>query len=214
LRSKNTDLGALWPRLLRLFQKGTVVPSEAVIRKLEGFRAYLNLLARLQLDPRWQGKIDSSGVVQQTLWEAHQTLALSASLSDSELAAMLRRLLANNVGDEIRKCSAGKRGGRREQSLERALELSSARLAAFLPAQQSSPSERAVHNEDLLKLAAALDRLPDAQRQALELHYLQGWSLHDIAEHLGRGRSAVAGLLHRGLTSLRAIFQEDSPEEP
>ena len=29
----------------------------------------------------------------------------------------------------------------------------------------------------------------------MELHYLRGWRLAEIADHLGRGKSAVAGLL-------------------
>jgi RNA polymerase sigma-70 factor (ECF subfamily) len=188
--------------------------GDAAGNRLERFRTYLNLLARLQLDPRLRGKVDLSGVVQQTLWEAHQALAARGAGADAQLAPLLRHLLANNLADEVRKGCAAKRAADRERSLEAALEQSSARLGAFLAAEDSSPSQRAERNEEVLRLAEALDRLPEAQRQAVELHYLRGWSLAEVAEHLGRGKSAVAGLLHRGLDRLRGHLQQDSQEQP
>ena len=188
--------------------------TEALADRLEGFRAYLQLLARLHRDPRLRGKVDLSGVVQQTLWEGHRALGPSPSPDDTQLAALLRRLLANNLADEVRKFYAGKRDVERERSLDAALEASSARLEAFLAADQSSPEQRAGRNEELLRLAAALERLPEAQRRAVELHYLRGWRLEEIANHLGRGKSAVAGLLHRGLDRLRKLLQSPGRDEP
>jgi RNA polymerase sigma-70 factor, ECF subfamily len=63
-------------------------------------------------------------------------------------------------------------------------------------------------------LAEALEQLTDVQRQAVELHYLRGWRLEEIANHLGRGKSAVAGLLHRGLDKLREFLQPPGQNEP
>jgi RNA polymerase sigma-70 factor (ECF subfamily) len=57
-------------------------------------------------------------------------------------------------------------------------------------------------------MAEALDSLPEAQREALTLHYLQGWSLDDIGRQLGRSPSAVAGLIKRGLKQLRLLLHE------
>jgi RNA polymerase sigma-70 factor (ECF subfamily) len=188
--------------------------AEALAGRLEGFRAYLRLLARLHLDPRLKGKVDLSGVVQQTLWEGHRALGSSQPPDDAHLAALLRRVLANNLADEVRKCYAGKRDVERERSLNAALEASSARLEAFLAADQSSPEQRAGRNEELHRLAAALERLSEGQRQAVELHYLRGWRLEEIARHLGRGKSAVAGLLYRGLDKLREFLQPPERDDP
>ena len=57
-------------------------------------------------------------------------------------------------------------------------------------------------------MADALAGLPDAQREALVLHYLQGLPLTEVAGQLGRTEAAVAGLLHRGLKKLRERLQE------
>jgi RNA polymerase sigma-70 factor (ECF subfamily) len=188
--------------------------TDALAGRLEEFRSYLLLLSRLHLDPRLKGKVDLSGVVQQTLWEGHRALGQSPAPGHAQLAALLRRLLANNLADEVRKCYAEKRDVDRERSLDAALQNSSARLEAFLTVDQSSPEQRAGRNEELLRLAEALERLPEAQRQAVELHYLRGWRLEEIAQHLGRGKSAVAGLLHRGLDKLREFLQPSAQSEP
>ena len=52
----------------------------------------------------------------------------------------------------------------------------------------------------------ALESLPDTQRQAVELHYLNGWTLKQIAEHMDKSTTAVAGLLHRGLKNLKGVL--------
>jgi RNA polymerase sigma-70 factor (ECF subfamily) len=175
---------------------------------LERYRAYLRLLARLHLDPRLQGKLDPSDVVQQTLLQAHRALKQFRGQSQGELAAWLRRIMARNLAHAVRDLGRAKRDLGRERSLEAALAQSSARLEGWLAADQSSPSERADANEQALRLAEALQALPEAQREALVLQHWQGWSLAAIGAHLGRSVEAVAGLIKRGLKQLRVLLQE------
>lgn len=174
----------------------------------ERWRDYLLLLARVQVDPRLGARLDLSGVVQQTLLEAFQKQPRFTPENAAQQAAWLRQILAHNLADELRKLHAAKRDLARERSLEAALDASSARLDAWLAADQSSPSRRAERNEQAVGLAAALARLPEAQREALVLQHWHGWSLAQIGEHLGRSKAAVAGLIKRGLQQLRNQLQQ------
>lgn len=177
---------------------------------LDGYRDYLLLLARSRLSPRLRGRLDPSDVVQQTLLEAHRDAAQFRGRTPAERAAWLRQMLARNLANAVRDHTRDRRDVGRERSLQASLDESSAKLEAFLAADQSSPSERADRGEQLVRLAAALAALPDGQREAVELRHLHGWPLADIAAHLGRTPAAVAGLLHRGLAQLRSVLEESS----
>src|SRR5262245_29425815 len=183
-----------------------MAPEAAVAGEaLQRHRDYLCLLARLHLNPGLRGKLDPSDVVQQTLMKAHQHLHQFRGQGEAERAAWLRRILANTLADALREFGGAKRDVALEQSLEVALQQSSARLEAFLSPEASSPSQHAVRQEQLQLLAAALARLPQEQRTAVELHHLHDWSVAEVAAHLGRTEAAVAGLLRRGLKQLRDL---------
>jgi RNA polymerase sigma-70 factor (ECF subfamily) len=196
-------------RRLRYLPQGKSMGPNA--DDLEGFRDYLHLLARLHLDSRLRGKIDLSGVVQQTLLEAHQARQRDPAGSGTPPLAWLRRILANNLNDEVRKLTAAVRDVERERSLEQAMDASSARIAAWLEADGSSPSQHVQREEDMSRLAAALARLPDDQRTAIELHHLQGLPLADVAARIDRGKGATAALLYRGLKKLRQFLEKGGP---
>jgi RNA polymerase sigma-70 factor (ECF subfamily) len=176
--------------------------------QLERFRAYLRLLARLQLDARVRRQLDPSDLVQQALLEAYRALDQFRGATEAQLAAWLRQILARQMSHAVRDLTRQRRDVTRERSLEAALADSSARLEAWLVAEQTTPGELAQRNEQAVRLAAALEQLPQAQREAVILHYWEGWALAEIAAHLDRSPAAVAGLLQRGLKELRQQLSE------
>jgi RNA polymerase sigma-70 factor (ECF subfamily) len=182
-------------------------------RPLEGYRDYLRLLARTQLSPHLQAKLDASDVAQQAILQAHQARGQFRGTTEAEKLAWLRAILANVLAAAARRFETRARHVGRERSLEGDLELSSSRLECLIAADQTSPSQRAVRSEELLRLAAALTRLSEDQRQVVELHHLKGLPVAEVAAQMGRTPAAVVGLLFRGLKKLRRLLREPGEDE-
>jgi RNA polymerase sigma-70 factor, ECF subfamily len=183
-------------------------PASPEPNSLQRYAAYLRLLARLQIDPRLQPKLDPSDVVQQTLLQAHAHREQFRGNTEGERTAWLRSILANILREALRRYAAEGRDLNRERSLEAGLEESASRIETWLAADQSSPSEVAIRSEQSLRLAAALASLPADQQQVVELHHLRGCPVAEIAERMGRTKPAVMGLLFRGLKRLRELLAE------
>jgi RNA polymerase sigma-70 factor, ECF subfamily len=181
-------------------------PADSNGFALERFRGQLLLLAQLNWHTKLRGLVDPSDVVQQTLLEAHEKRNQYHGKNEAQLGGWLRRSLANNIADAVRQICRQKRDRNLERSLEVAIEDSSSRVERFLAADESSPSERAARNERLDRMVVVLAKLPEAQREAVVLHHLQGLSLDELAAYMGRSQPAVAGLLRRGLKQLRELM--------
>jgi RNA polymerase sigma-70 factor (ECF subfamily) len=183
-------------------------------RPLEDYRDYLGLLARVQLSQRLRAKLDASDIVQQAILHAHAGRAQFRGRTEAEWLSWLRTILANVLAAAARRFDSQAREVRLERSLEAELDLSSSRLECLLAADQTSPSERAVRCEELLRLTRALARLPEDHRLVVELHHLKGLPVAEVARQMGRTRPAVVGLLYRGLKQLREMLHEQRKDEP
>jgi RNA polymerase sigma-70 factor (ECF subfamily) len=175
---------------------------------LEQFRAYLGCLAHMRIDPRLHSKFGVSDVIQQTLIEAYQALETVRQMDTEGQKRWLRTALAHNLLEEVAKFRTQARDVGRERPLQRAEEESSCRLQDWLACEESTPSQKAERQEHELRVAEALALLPEAEREAIVLRHWHGWTLAQIAGHLGRTPGAVAGLLHRGLAKLGGYLPE------
>jgi RNA polymerase sigma-70 factor (ECF subfamily) len=173
-------------------------------RRLEAYRDYLTLLARMQIGRRLRGKVDPADVVQETFLHAVRDAGQFRGKCDQELAGWLRQILAARLADLLRRyCGTRRRDVRLERALQAELDQSSQVLDQGLAAPHSSPSERAARHEQAAWLAQALERLPEDYREVLVLHHLEGCDFAEVALRMGRSVEAVKKLWARALVRLR-----------
>ncbi|MEK6233660.1 MAG: sigma-70 family RNA polymerase sigma factor [Planctomycetales bacterium] len=188
--------------------------AEALGRLLQQYRPYLKIMAQRRLDPALAVREDASDVVQRTCLEAHRDLVAFHGNTEGELVAWLKAILNNNALEVIEKHRrAGKRNVDRRVSMDDSGGGGGQPLRQRLANNQSSPSQRAMRGEAAVRLAQFLDQLPEDQREAVRLRHLEGWSLAEIADHFQRSRTAVAGLLKRGLRAMRREFAQVEESE-
>lgn len=182
--------------------------SEQVNRSLQQFKAYLETLTFIQIDPRLRVKVGWSDIIQKTLIEAWQSLEQIEALDSQDQKRWLRRMLLNNLKDEIDRWHAQQCDIRLEQSIEEAAEKTSGRLDDSIAAEQSTPSENLIKRERELRILEALAQLPQRWREAVILKQYHDKKLAEIGEYLGCTTNAAAGLYARGLAKLNELLAD------
>lgn len=193
----------------QLLQEALEGNRESLGRLLEDYRAYLTVLAQRYLDARLRGRLDPADIVQVTFLEAQRDLPAFRGHQIEELLGWLRNILRNNVSSAHQKhLYAQKRSAGRES--HNGPTDNGPTLTDLVPAETTSPSQRVMRDEAAVYLANCLQTLPETQREALRLRYVEGQSLKEISTAMDKSEMAVAGLLKRGLQSLRDKMDSDS----
>lgn len=121
--------------------------------KIEQFRPYLCVLARVYWGKKYRRRLDASDLVQQALLRAHQAWTTFPCTDAAELAVWLRRILATTIANAARDQAAGVRYADCEQAFSRDLEASSLRLAGLFVDPGDSRSTHAMNLERSVRLA-------------------------------------------------------------
>ena len=172
---------------------------------LTEFHPWLRLMAKLQLDSKWDRKFDASDIVQQTLLEAWKGEENFAGETKGERIAWLRTILGRVISREVRHYTGNqKRDPARELELQNSLDQSSMMLEKMLAGDEKTPSVNADNREQQMIIADVLEALPKGYREVIVLRNLQGHSHAEVAAKLGRTESAVRMLWLRALKQIRS----------
>ena len=183
-----------------LIERARVGDQAALGELLQNYRGYLWGLADKLLDDRAARRIDASDLVQQTCLSVHKQIAEFEGHDAAQFAAWLRQIHERNILNAARnQLHAGKRNIDREKRVSD---------ADAYAARQTSPSQHAVRSEESMRLARAIEQLPEKEQEALRRRYLEGESMVQIAAAMGLTKDALVWLMKCAMTSLREILAE------
>ncbi len=182
--------------------------KDAKATLLAHFRDYIRLLAHLHMKSVLSAKFDESDIVQETFLQADRAFDQFRGDCEKELAAWLRRIMANKGADLARGYLSGKRDIQMEVQLQENFDASSLNIGNMIPSENSTPSKLAIQRERSVQLATAISKIRGDKREVLILHGLQGISIPDVAQSMGRTETSTWKLWARGLQELRRYATE------
>jgi RNA polymerase sigma-70 factor (ECF subfamily) len=176
---------------------------------LERHRPRLRRMVQLRLDPRLQGRLDASDVLQEAFLTASVQLADYLKKPTIPLHLWLRLVTGQKLIALHRNHLATKaRDAGRQISLERGLVpgVNSAALASQLIGREPNPSDAAREVEQRRWLQEALDRMNPLDREVLTLRHFEQLTSAETALVLGLTLSAAKKRHVRALARLKEIL--------
>ena len=156
-------------------------------------------------------KFDASDAVQQTCLEVFNAIASFRGKNEHEFNAWISTILRRNVQNLMRTHTAQKRDVRREFPLN--LQDNEISLQWHIPSDTGTgPESKLIRGEAALVLAESLSWLSDGQRTAVQMRFLEGCKLAEIAEYMEISRPSVARLIERGISELRQHLPDELRE--
>jgi RNA polymerase sigma-70 factor (ECF subfamily) len=192
-----------------LIERARAGDREALGALFARHRDRLRRMVETRLDPRLQGRLDASDVIQDAYLEVVERM--EEYLRDPKLPLFLWLRLV--VGERLMKLhrhhlGTQMRDANREISLYCGAlpPATSAALAAQLLGKQTSPTQAAVRAERILRLQEALNTLDPLDREILTLRHFEELTAVESAQVLGIEEAAAAKRYFRALKRLKQIL--------
>jgi RNA polymerase sigma-70 factor (ECF subfamily) len=165
---------------------------DALLCKL---RPYLRLLVQLRLGRDAGRGPDASDLVQDSLLRIYRGFGQFAGQGVPDLLGWVGQITAHVVVSWERHRGAEKRDRRRE--------VAGAQVLTCAVSRESTPEQRAMRDEEAIRLAEALERLPEPYREVIQGRLFDRLSFASLSERTGKSAGALRVLCLRAVERLR-----------
>ena len=152
--------------------------------------------------------VTAEDILQDVYIEAFRHIANFKPQGEDAIYRWLATIARNRLIDVVKAQRAAKRGGDAHR-LTHATPWSQAgvdNLFDRLAFHSSTASRSAVREEAVAAMHVVMASIKQEYRDALAMRYMQGKSVREIADAMGRSEGSVNMLLHRGLRAMQAAM--------
>ena len=170
---------------------------------LEGF-------IKRNLGMRLKQKVEAHDILQNTMISAIKSFD-SQDFTQLDSYAWLCHLVEQRIIDAHRHFfGTQKRSANKEVGLETPL-TGSRQLCMIdvLAASMTTPTQAIQRDENIDAMETAFNTLSDEQKQALHLRFVEGLSLQEISERLGKSNGATRVMLSRAIAKVQSVIYEE-----
>lgn len=197
----------LLPNIDELLRRAQAGDAEARDKLFAWCSEPLNAWATRALVKHPHGHVRPSDIAQEASLRAFRRFSSFRGTTEGEWMAWLKAIVERCSKQSRRDAQRQKRDPNRELWLD-------APENESTPALQPSPSQATADEEQWHQLLSAIFELGDDQRQAIWLFHIKRLRVAQVATRLGKSEAAIAGLLQRGLETLRERLAPDSAQIP
>lgn len=182
--------------------------QEALVAFIEENRNALLAFIQKRVGGHLKKKIEPEDILQEISVEAIRALD-KTTIDDRNPLNWLFHIGERKIIDAHRRFfSSQKRDASREAAVGGGTQAGGG-LENLLIASLTTPSQAFSRDQKQLRMLAALDTLPEDQREAIRLRYLVGLPSKEIADKLGKSDGAIRVMLSRGLSRLQSLMTEE-----
>ncbi len=182
-----------------LLQQARAGDRDALSRMFEAYRRRLAVLVHFKLSPDARSFAEVEDVVQETLLRAFRDIDRFTYRSPGSFLHWLSSIADHVIVDRVRYRNRERRAGE-EVSFR-----SESNPLGPEPADSQTPSRLFAQQEAVERLLGRLAALPDNYREAILMAKIEGLTIAEMSERLGKPREAVSLLVFRAVKRLREL---------
>ena len=179
--------------------------QKLLLERIEHLRAFVHR----KIPQRFRHLVTADDILQEVWIVAHPCFDGLRNKGCEEIDKWLATITRHKVIDALRVIRAAKRGDAKRYTDDSQRRMTSfCELFERLAAPENTPSREIRAEEQAHTVGISLAALSEDRRKVIELRFIEGLSLREIAHVLDRSEAAVNSLLFNALRQLRGLLGE------